>query len=183
MSSITGEAHRLRGIAESGPIGKRHSSFELYDLLAGCMALADRCKQPDEYNEIKRLVMQQPSKGNRRYIEKGSDEYILVCRFVFGNLRSAGAERSNASRYAHCLREAAKQGVTSKTLAKTLSDNGGINALFLSRPLEATTFTTRCLNLAAPITIAKDEVFSLTLRRMADNRYDVIGDVRTAGAQ
>lgn len=175
MSSVARQAEDLRKLAESGPIGKRHSSFELYDLLAGCMALAERCADAAVHEEMRGLVVEQHHRTgqNRRYVERGSDAYILVCRYVFSNLRSAGAERSNASRYAHALREAAKQGITSATLGAKLRE-GGINALFLSRPLAARTVTTRTLYLTEPITVDKAQPFTLTLRRTADNRYDVV---------
>lgn len=54
---VASEAARLRQIAEAGPIGKRHSSRELYDLLAQCMALAEVCKSPDSYEEIRSIVV------------------------------------------------------------------------------------------------------------------------------
>lgn len=173
-SSVVDTAYRLRKIAESGPIGKRHSSLELYELLAGCMALAERCRNDDANAELRRLVAQQPRTGNRRYVERQSDEYSLVCRFVFSDLRSAKAERSNASRYAHALRQAAISGLTSATLVAKLATDGGINNLFLRRPLSAANVTTRSLQLDRPITVEKGRPFCLTLRRTTDNRYEVL---------
>lgn len=138
MSRIAIEADRLRRTAEAGPIGKRHSSADLYRLLAECMALAEQCRDLAGHEEMRRLVVERGRDGGKRcYVEHGSDEYILVCRFVFDNLRSKSAERSNASRYAHAMRQAAALGVTSATLFERLSADGGINALFLRRPLDA----------------------------------------------
>lgn len=172
--SITDEAYRLRREAEAGPIGKRHTSFELYDLLEGCMKLAARCAKGDSRDEMLRLVAQQPRSGNRRYVERQSDEYTLVCRFVFMNLKSKHAERSNASRYAHCLRQATKRGIHPGGLSAHLRENGGVNALFLGRPVAATTVTTRCLRLARQITLPKDALVRLVVRREANNTYEVL---------
>ncbi|MGL4396602.1 MAG: hypothetical protein ACRCS9_08700 [Hyphomicrobium sp.] len=138
------------------------------------MKLAERCAAKTAFEEIRGLVVQQPNDGKRRYVERGSDEYILVCRFVFDGLKTAAADRSNASRYAHCLRQAAKKGLKSAELAKHLSENGGVNALFLRRPLEATTVTTKSLSLTKAITVTKGETFTLELRRRKDNFYDVL---------
>lgn len=175
MPTITDEAFGLRRIAEAGPIGKRHSSFELYDLLGGCMRLAERCRDRTAFEEIRNLVLARPAVGRRApYIERGSDEFILVCRFVFANLRSASAERSNASRYAHALRHAHSLGIGGGQIAAHLRENGGINALFLRRPLAARNVTTKCLTLTQSVTIEKGSVVRLTLRRLPDNTYEVL---------
>ncbi|WP_147707818.1 hypothetical protein [Microvirga massiliensis] len=137
------------------------------------MRLAERCRDPSEFAELQRLFLDQPRSGNRRYIENGSDEFTLVCRFVFADLRS-GTERSNASRYAHCLREAAKRQIGSATLVEFLKEEGGINALFLGRPLSRQTVTTKTLRLTEPITVGKGVKFTVTLIRNPDNTYSVI---------
>jgi hypothetical protein len=174
MDSVAAQAHELRKIAEAGPIGKRHSSFELYRLLGQCAVLADRCATGQENAELRSLVAQRSQRGHRTWVERGSDEFTLVCRFVFGDLRSKGAERSNASRYAHCLRQARRLGIKSPDLAHHLSEQGGVNALFLVRPLEATSVMTKCLNLTTSISVPKAEPITLTLQRTSDNRYEVL---------
>lgn len=172
--SVTAQAKRLRKIAESGPIGKRHSSFALYDLLAKCMALTERChRNPQDRKELDSLLRLQPRVGNRRYIEKGSDEYTLVCRFVFAQDRGR-AEHSNSSRYAAALRQAAERQIGSADLADVLRNKGGINALFLRRPLDRTDIKTKCLHLARTIEAPKGKPFTLTLRRLPDNTFDVL---------
>jgi hypothetical protein len=174
LVDISDTALRLRQAAHAGPIGKRHSSFALYDLLAECMALAARCCNPEARLELERLIQtEKPSAGKRRYVEKQSDEYILVCRFVFPN-GSRAAERSNASRYAHCLREAAKRQIGSASLADFLKNEGGLNALYLTRPLLRTTVTTKAIRLAESAELPKHGEFCLTLRRRADGAFDVM---------
>lgn len=171
--SIADEAEQLRQRAEAGPIGKRHSSFELYALLADCMALADRCRDPGEYEALRMAItMQGGDGGPRRYVERNSDEYILVCRYVFSD-RKPGKERSNASRYAHALREAAKRQINSKTLEAHLRTAGGINALFLARPLEARSCTLKTLYLAHAITVPKQGWFTVSLSRKPDGSFEV----------
>jgi len=174
--SITEAADLLRARAEAGPIGKRHSSFELYALLADCMALAERVgADTDEFAALRmEMTMQGGSAGPRRYVERDSDEYILVCRYVFSD-RNAGKERSNASRYAHALREAARQQISSRTLNEHLRSNGGVNALFLKRPLAARTSTTKTLYLSEAITVPKGCPFTVSLSRRLDGSFDVIG--------
>lgn len=174
-TSISREAERLRQVALAGPIGKRHSSFELYDLLDGCFNLALRCKrEPDDASALRDLVAASPLAGrNRTYVERGSDEFSLVCRYVFSKLRSKSAERSNASRYAHCLREAHKRNIVQ--LGRFLREHGGVNGLFLRRPLAAVTVITKTLQLAQRITVPKDGTFSVTLQRTAENTYEVVG--------
>jgi hypothetical protein len=175
MTSVADEANALRRVAEAGPIGKRHSNFELYELLAGCMHLAERCAERSAMDEMRTLALESSTnRGSRTYIERDSDVFILVCRYVFSNLRSASAERSNASRYAATLRQARKIGVTSKTLSEHLRDRGGINALFLRRPLAATTVETKCLRLTKAIVFPKDATMRISLHRLPDNTYDVI---------
>lgn len=173
-SWVIGEAYRLRAAAEKGPIGKRRSSFELYELLADVMSLAERCRTGNHYEELRALIAQQPHEGNRRYAERNADSFTLVARFTWGNLKTAKAERSNAFRYASAMREAHKSGIKAKALAAYLRENGGINALFLARPLDDKVVSTKTLYLTAPITVAKGKSFSLRLKRLDDNRYEVL---------
>lgn len=172
---IRGAAEALRQRAEAGPIGKRHSSFELYALLADCMALAERVAADEkEFNELRMsMTLRGVDGGPRRYVERDSDEYILVCRYVFSD-GNASKERSNASRYAHALREAARQQINSRTLNEHLRTKGGVNALFLRRPLAARMSTTKTLYLDRQISIRKGEPFSLRLLRNADGSFAVL---------
>ena len=170
------EAETLRRIAVKGPIGKRHSSFALYDLLGKCMALIERCqREPKDRTDLDTLLRDQPRPGNRRYIEKGSDEYTLVCRYVFADGRGR-AEHANSSRYALALRQAAERQIGSADIVDVLRNKGGINALFLRRPLDRPDVKTKCLHLARAIEAPKGQSFTLTLRRRLDNTYDVISN-------
>jgi len=172
--SVTDIAWELRIVAEAEGIGKSKQWRELYDLLQGCAVLADRCAAGADNAEMRRLVAQQPTNGNRRYVERGSDEFLLVCRFVFTNQQSSGANRSNASRYAHCLREAKSRGIAACKLAKHLEANGGVNALFLSRPNAERSVQTKTLHLTSAIKVPKFAPITLTVNRRQDGKFDVM---------
>lgn len=174
MTGVVETAIALREKADRAGVGQKRSSLELYRILAGCMALAMRCRDPDEAAALRRLVLDR-SRGeeSRSYVEAGSDEFVLVCRYVFSS-GSASANRSNASRYASALREAAVRQIRPEDLSRYLRHNGGINALFLTRPLAALAVTTRTLRLNSPVTVPKGAAFTLTFRRRPDGTFDVI---------
>lgn len=162
----------------AGEVVARHkklASFRLYAILAPCLELCERCERdPSERHELDKLFAEQP-KGdrNRHYIEKGSDIYVLVCRFVF-----AGTNRTNAIRYSQSLREAAKMQISSAEIEAWLRKNGGVNALYFRRPLEAKTSSARTLRLANSIVFPRDGDFTLTLRWSQDNTFKVLKNVR-----
>lgn len=160
-----------QGAAEVVARHKKLASFRLYAILAPCLELCERCERdPSERAELDRLFAEQP-KGdqNRRYIERGSDIYVLVCRFVF-----AGTNRTNAIRYAQSLREAAKLQIRSSELEAWLRKNGGVNALYFRRPLAAKTSSARTLRLTSSIVFPRDAKFTLVLQWQQDNCFRVL---------
>jgi hypothetical protein len=165
---ITALARRFR--AEAAHVSDRHKGGTLpalYRVLAGCMELCERCElDPADRAELEQLFASQPREGNRRYVEKGSDIYVFVCRYVFHD-----DTRANANRYSHCLRQAALQQIGSNTLADHLANNGGLNALYMRRPLDRTTVETKCLRLTESIVCPKTGRFTVTLERQPDNTY------------
>lgn len=149
---------------------QKQASLSLYGVMASCLELCERCRwNPDEQAELERLFAEQPKTGNRRYVEKGSDIYVLVCRFVFTE-----TDRTNAMRYASALREATKLQLTSGSLFEHLQNNGGINSLYFRRPLDARRVKTKTLQLAHQIEFSRDEPLRLTLRWRSDNRFEVV---------
>lgn len=149
---------------------QKQASLALYDVMASYMELCERCgRDPDERAELERLFAGQPRPGNRRYIEKASDIYVLVCRFVFTE-----TDRTNAMRYACALREAGRRQIGSTGMANWLRQNGGVNALYFSRPLGARIVGTKTLHLHDRISFSRDAPFTLTLQWRTDNRFDVI---------
>lgn len=174
--TFTDEIFRLQGVARSTPLGHRSPKYQLYELLGECMDLAYRAEgNPTEEAELRQLVRGDNRHNKKgRWVEKDSDTYLLVCRFVFYDPGRATAERGTGWRYATVLREAAKRQVTPSELAQYLRENGGMNALVQTRPVETQEVTTKTLLLDRAITVRKGQPFTLTLKRLPDNRYEVI---------
>jgi hypothetical protein len=166
----------MRARRDAGLVVDRHTnpsqkaaSLALYGVMATCMELCERCdRDPAEQAQLERLFGEQPRSGNRRYVEKGSDIYVLVCRFVFTE-----TDRTNAMRYASALREAGKMQIASSQLSDWMKENGGVNALYFRRPLDTRQVKTKCLRLAKQIQFSRDTPLSLTLRWRDDNTFDV----------
>lgn len=157
---------------------QKHASLALYAVLGSCMSLCERCQNsPAERKELEALFEQQPKTGNRRYVEKGSDIFVFVCRFVF-----TSTDRTNAIRYACALRQAHEKHIKSADLADWMKKNGGVNALYFSRPLDARQVKAKTLQLAEQITFSRDHPFTLTLSWRSDNRFEVI-EQRQEGAE
>lgn len=158
-------------------ITKKHhkkASLKLYEVLAKCLYLCERCLLDKEEKGILRQLFNTQSKRskNRRYLETDSDIYIIVCRFMF-------EDDPNNNRYSHCLREAAKLQIRSSELVSRLRQDGGLNALYMRRPLEKTSVSTKTLHLTKSINCPKNEAFTITLRKTPDNKYEVIDDPTT----
>lgn len=176
MISVTELAYKAR--KDAGLVVDRHTnpsqkaaSIALYSVLAACKELCERCdRDAAERAEMERLFGEQPKTGNRRYVEKGSDIYVFVCRFVFTE-----TDRTNAMRYASALREAGKMQIEARDLAEWMKNNGGVNALYFKRPLDARNVKTKCLRLAEQIEISRDNPFTITLRWLPDNTFAIEG--------
>lgn len=149
---------------------QKAASLALYGVLASCMELSERChRDPAERAELEKLFGEQPKAGNRRYVEKTSDVFVLVCRFVFTE-----TDRTNAMRYASALRQAAELQIASSDLLDWMKANGGVNALYFRRPLDARNIKTKCLRLAEQIEFSRDEPFTLTLSWRNDNTFAIL---------
>lgn len=169
--SIIELAHECREAAET--VLRRHqklASFDLYRVLAKCMELCDACRSSNTaQDELRGLIAAAAPTGNRVYVEHGSDEFTLCCRYVF----HGDTSRANVCRYAHALREARKLGLTPGELFAWLAGNGGVNALYLRRPLTAATASAKVLRLDRSVTFPKNGRFVLVLERGADNVFTV----------
>lgn len=152
---------------------KKQASFRLYAVLAQVMEVCERAERdPAERGELDRLLREQPHEGNRRFVEKGSDIYTLVCRYVFHGTPN----RANLYRYAEALRQAFQIQVGSDTLAQWLGTNGGINALYFRREVVKKPARLRVLRLLEPIEFPRDKEFVLTLRWTDQNAFQVLGN-------
>ncbi len=152
---------------------KKHADIHLYHVLKDCLEICEVClRDRAEEAALDRLLAGLPTRPgkNRCYVEKGSDIYQKVCRYMF----HAEEHPANTNRYAITLREAAARQIGSATLVQALKTGGGINALYLQRPLERDVVSTKCLRLDRQITHRKSERFTLVLKRRPDNSYEVL---------
>lgn len=148
---------------------QRRSDAELYHVMAGCLAMVERCdREPGLLDALKAAHL--ASLEGRRYFESGADAPLVVGRMVFGG----GHGRVAAWRYTACLREARKRQITSDDLPGWLNENGGLNALFLGRPVKSRTAAVKILHLSSRIRVPKDKPFTMTLRRTERGHFDVI---------
>lgn len=153
---------------------KRHADMQLYRVLSDCLEIAEICLlEPKEYGVLDGLVKKLPEiDGKKRhYVERSSDIYQRVCRFMF-----YGEEHSaNTNRYAHCLREAARQGIKSKKLIDQLSC-GGIAKFYLKRPSQGREIevSTKCLRLDRAVKHYRRDAITLKLKRGPEGIYEVI---------
>lgn len=152
---------------------KKHADIGLYKTLAACLEICEVCQRDKkELAVLDRLISELPilNGRNRLFVEKGSDIYQRTCRYVFHGEEHTG----NIYRYAVCLREAAKQKITSATITETLTKSGGVNRFFLQRPDTAPTVSTKCLRLDRQVSHHKSETIVLKLRRNKTGGYRVL---------
>jgi len=169
---VVAMARACREAAEA--VIRRHqklASLDLYRVLTQSLELCEAALATNSgQDELRQLVAADAETGRRRYVERGSDVYTTACRFVF----SGDECHANMCRYAHALREASRLGLTSATLFEHLKSEGGVNALYLRRPLSALTKTLKIVQLDRSITVPKSGRFTLTLERAPNNVFAVI---------
>lgn len=170
MSEILKQADAIRALAEGK--FKRGSDIKLYRVLVECMALCERCRDASDIEEIRTaFAMRGVAEGqNRTYIEKQSDVYQVVCRYVF----HGGPSHANMCRYAIALRQAASRQITSETLMEQLVKNGGVNALFLRRAVDKPDIETKCLRLTSRVRAPKHGAFCVWLKYNHEGAFDVV---------
>lgn len=152
---------------------KKHADLGLYKTLAACLEICEVCQRDKkELAVLDRLISELPilNGRNRQYVEKGSDIYQRTCRYVF----HGDEHTANINRYAICIREAAKQKISSETITETLTKSGGINRFFLQRPDTSPVIATKCLRLDRQISHHKSETIILKLRRNKTGGYRVL---------
>lgn len=152
-------------------ISQRRKDLDLYQLLADTLAICERASLEGEVNRLKaEFLARRKDEGRRVYFEGDPDVYLIVGRAVF----EPEINRAASWRYTATLREASKLQLRSGDLVEYLRTNGGVNALFKARPVEARTSTTKVLNLTRPITVPKEQNFKVTLRRNSRGFFDVM---------
>jgi hypothetical protein len=101
MTTIVDIIDAARGLM---PIRKRGADGELYEALVLALRAAEMCIANIDHDiELGRVIASMPrGEKNRQYVERGSDAYQRVCRYVF-----FGEEHTaNINRYAIAIREA-----------------------------------------------------------------------------
>jgi hypothetical protein len=122
-------------------IPARRKDADLYRLLAVCLSVCEDVDSDGLQEELRAAVAVSVDERNpdiwgngraesnngkgRRYVEKGSDSYILVSRFVLEKVDS----RNSIYRYAAALREAGRRNIRSHDLPDWLTENGGVRSL------------------------------------------------------
>jgi hypothetical protein len=164
------EATRL--LALNGGLPIRRKDGTLYALLAKCLAICEKVqreRREDDLREAVRVrvnIRGQNNKGKgRRYAENGSDAFVLVCRYVLSG------DARNSYRYAVTLREASKRQISSDDLQEWLTENGGVQAIFLTRPLEAKSARCKIFHLTESIEYPKAGEFTITLAYDGRGRF------------
>jgi hypothetical protein len=175
-----------RKLADSGGLPVRRKDADLYALLSVCLGICEEviaANREDELREIFRVSVdkrnpevwgrgrEESNNGKgRRFAYPSSDAFILVTRYVLDSEES----RANKSRYAQALRVAAERGLRSDSLAAWLSENGGINTLFKSRPVAASEVVVKTLHLNDQVRMPRVGTTTLTLRMDHRGFYDVL---------
>lgn len=166
-----------RNRASNGGIPIRRKDAALYSLLSECLGICEDVLRDGLLPELREAIRvsvdirgaNNAGKG-RRYAETTSDAYILVARAVLSDVDN----RNSVYRYAVTLREAGKRQIRSADLVQWLTDNGGVRALYLARPLDACDASTKTLHLNSAVEYPKSGTFTLTLRWDGIGFFDVI---------
>lgn len=193
MNAMAEIQHSLRDMldaakrtAQNGGLPVRRKDGTLYRMLAECLAVCEVVQREGREDELRALIRKSIDARNpgiwgqgraesnngrgRRYAERGSDAFILVCRYVLPETETTAAR----SRYSNALREASKQGITSDQLPAWLAEHGGVNTLFKARRVIATDVTTRTLHLNDSITAPKQGQFTVTMEMDHRGFFNVI---------
>lgn len=149
-------------------VSQRRKDLQLYRVLADVYALCATCSAQD-VEAFRAAVIDRA--GRRAYFESDADVFLVVGRYVF---ESPDRRRDAAWRYTAAMREASKRQIRPSDFAGWLAVNGGINALFKTRPVESRTACTRTLSLTEAVTVPKDGSFTLTLRRTSVGAFEVL---------
>jgi hypothetical protein len=184
-SSLQSKLAQAREHALNGGVPIRRKDGKLYALLAECLSICEeviRDGMVEELRQIARVsVDERRPRGEvtraesnngkgRRYVEAGSDAYILVARYVL-----AGVDGRNSHyRYATTLREAGKRQIAATDLAEWLTENGGVNALYRPTTMKPETNQTRQLYLNQRIKFPREGAFTITLRHDGKGFFDVV---------
>lgn len=169
--------------ALEGGVPVQRKDRDLYAILAACLAICEEVQRDGMEPQLRELVRVSvagqgldvdAARRGRRYAYPSSDAYVLVCRYVLG----ASETMQLRSKYSHALREAARRQIGSNRLPEWLRENGGVLALYNSRPgVGQRGGGIRVLNLSSPVPDGRDgKPFTLTLRNTGDGFFEVLSE-------
>jgi hypothetical protein len=185
-SSLSARLDQAREHAFNGGVPIRRKDGKLYALLAECLGICEEVIAADAFEELRRLAVtrvneRQPrgtitrAESNngrgRRYVEAGSDAFILVARYVLSGVDG----RNSFYRYAVTLREANKRKIASTDLVRWLGENGGVNALYAPAAYRKESHRTKVLHLNQTVSFPREGDFTITLRHDGRGFFDVVG--------
>jgi hypothetical protein len=171
VSDLRKKLDLARDNAILGGLPARRKDSALYGILAECLGICNLVDASGARDELVKAITERDKQGrNRIYVYPQSDTHILVCRYVL----EGHDNRNSIYRYAAALREATALAISSDDLVKKLTEEGGINTLFKSRPLKKRTFETSTLHLNSKVNAPKDSEIVLRLKRDERGFFDVL---------
>ena len=186
MTALEDRLSAARERAHNGGVPIRRKDGKLYALLAECLTICEDVVRDSREAELRDLVRVSVDARNpeiwgngraesnngkgRRYVEAGSDAYLLVARYVLSDVDG----RNSHYRYAVTLREAAKRQIAGADLVAWLGENGGVNALYRPTTIKGEANQTRQLYLNQRITFPRNGDFTITLCHDGKGFFDVI---------
>jgi hypothetical protein len=184
-STLLTRLDQAREHALNGGVPIRRKDGKLYQLLAECLGICEEVNSAGMFEELRQLAVvrvneRQPrgtvtrAESNngrgRKWVEKGSDAFILVARYVLAGIDG----RNSHYRYAVTMREAAKRQIAAADLVQWLGENGGVNALYRPTTMKNAANQTRQLYLNQRITFPREGEFTITLRHDGKGFFDVV---------
>lgn len=175
------EAARKQAI--EGGIPVRRKDRDLYATLAACLEICEEVVRDGLEPQLRSIIQVSvagqglsvdEARVGKRFTYKASDAYLLVCRYVLSDTETKQLQ----SKYSQALREAARRQISSAQLPEWLKKNGGVLALYNSRPTAGKrNGGIRVLNLMTPVDPRRDgKAFTLTLRNRGGGFFEVIGE-------
>jgi hypothetical protein len=171
--------------AHNGGIPVRRKDGKLYALLSECLSICEEVIAEGMFEELRQLarvsVNERKPRGTvtrnesnngrgRNYVEKGSDAFILVCRYVLSGVD----ERNSSYRYATTLREAHRRSIKSQELSSWLKENGGVNALYGRAIYKGDISSKRTLHLNEAVSFPREGEFTIRLKHDGKGFFDVV---------
>ena len=163
------EVERVRQEASSSVMhGASHSA--LHAVLAHTLAIVERViLAPALEADLRAEISQRSEPGRRVYVERASDAFAVVTRYVF-----SCSTRANISRYTLALRAAYSRQIRAPELPAYLADHGGVNGLWLERAETSERVRISVLRLETFISVPRRGAFSLTIERTSGGTFSIL---------